>query len=1151
MSRAAQLVIAMLVAISTTTRTAIAENFHVHWLNMSTTLSGATIANGASVPTNSVFAVPGVGLVTVTFTANTPTHARQVPLSSFGMDNGSLPGGGDNHVWTHFEDFNRINGSDFTWSITYTFPTQPAGSVYFGTNGLGRNTATEATTVTVCRNGNFLGDWGDPTDLGPTEFASGGGCFTMRNFLTGGSGRAWNTRLGVVQITDAGLTSLTAQVAQLAGDGIGVAIGFKTPCTQPPGNMVAWWTLDEPGPATAFDMINVHNGAHVAGSGGNISFIAGYAGGAYEFGATKAYVGAGKDVGNFKGDFTVDAWVKLDDPVTGSCGTVIAKEFGGISTLAGYRIFVNNEGKVCCSVGLGAGAITIPDIERLNPGWNHVTVKARRFPDVAVYLPPQFPFQPPIKVWRSGYNVNLFVNGWWRNSNNVSRTGTKADKGPFTVANPGEFRIGQYSENHQACEARLAVDEVELFDRVISDDESFGLAMQPKCKCRAEVCSVVQYGQGEIHRTVMIRIWNDGPTGSIPWTIEPCIAGDTRLSFSSQSPSSVLVPRGSYVDINVTITLSAADILDANGACFKVTTLGCSGRSIAYGRAIGLTELPGEIQCVVEPMPCFQVISVKPDTGSGGGTAVTMRIRNTSNAAADLSWFVRERPMDGDSMVSVLRLNGLPPGTPTSPAALHIPANSTASVTVDVSFAMAQALGATHLELLLGAVGDPDPTVASDMSLVSDERCGVGFNGWMNVVPDSTPPAERSEGTIVFDAPNRRLVLFGGYDGSYLNDVWTADMGPTPVWTRLTPAGTPPVGRASHTAIYDAPRHRMIVFAGSDGSAYRNDVWALSLDAGAETWIPLTPAGSAPPQRRSHSAIYDAVGDRMIIFGGYFYRNDTWALSLSGAPVWQQLNPSGPLPSARQGHSAVYDAQEQRMITFGGEDGGDYQSDVWILTLDASPAWISIPQTGAVPSPRRFHYAALDSATRVLNIFGGEGNGGLESDVWSLPLADPTRWTETTPGAAAGPGVRTVAMGPGRDVDGLLYLFGGIDSTSANGDLWALPGNRLCSDFAPVLGVPSMSDASTGVRLLAAPNPFRATTAITFTLPARQVVSMGIYDVAGRAIRKIEAGAKGPGPVSIRWDGLDSDKNPAHPGIYMVKVRFGTQTALGRLVRVY
>ena len=71
------------------------------------------------------------------------------------------------------------------------------------------------------------------------------------------------------------------------------------------------------------------------------------------------------------------------------------------------------------------------------------------------------------------------------------------------------------------------------------------------------------------------------------------------------------------------------------------------------------------------------------------------------------------------------------------------------------------------------------------------------------------------------------MIVFGG--GASLADLWALDLGGVPSWSALTSTGTPPTGRTGHTAIYDPVRDRMIVFGGSSGGVRLSDVWALDL----------------------------------------------------------------------------------------------------------------------------------------------------------------------------------------------------------------------------------------------------------------------------------------------------------------------------------
>ena len=133
---------------------------------------------------------------------------------------------------------------------------------------------------------------------------------------------------------------------------------------------------------------------------------------------------------------------------------------------------------------------------------------------------------------------------------------------------------------------------------------------------------------------------------------------------------------------------------------------------------------------------------------------------------------------------------------------------------------------------------------------------------------------------------------------------------------------------------YDPASNRMIVFGGRDREGKNlNDVWVLvgANGIGAHQWVELIKNGAAgsPPARSGHSTVYDSANNRLIVFGGCGgycvpVLNDVWVLSnangLGGTPVWTQLPlPNG--PAARTNAAASYDAVNNRLIVFGGQDG--------------------------------------------------------------------------------------------------------------------------------------------------------------------------------------------------------------------------------------
>jgi len=227
--------VAMIVA-AAAIRPSSAATIPIDWLDMPPT------PFGSSVPNNSVFNLPGVGPVTVTYSIPaTFTDARNFNGC---LQNGSLTFGPDTYNWVNHELFATVlnTGPDplvpVQWTITYTFPsTLSAGTVFVGIAGLGATTSFGggASTATVNQNGTFLGDWsGGCGPWGPTQYTGGVGTFQMQNSLTapGGVDPHWNTPLGVVQINDA-VSSVTLIFNQLRGDGVGGNIGYFDPHITP------------------------------------------------------------------------------------------------------------------------------------------------------------------------------------------------------------------------------------------------------------------------------------------------------------------------------------------------------------------------------------------------------------------------------------------------------------------------------------------------------------------------------------------------------------------------------------------------------------------------------------------------------------------------------------------------------------------------------------------------------------------------------------------------------------------------------------------------------------------------------------------------------------------------------------------------------
>lgn len=71
------------------------------------------------------------------------------------------------------------------------------------------------------------------------------------------------------------------------------------------------------------------------------------------------------------------------------------------------------------------------------------------------------------------------------------------------------------------------------------------------------------------------------------------------------------------------------------------------------------------------------------------------------------------------------------------------------------------------------------------------------------------------------------------------------------------------------------------------------------------------------------------------------------------------------------------------------------------------------------------------------------------------------------------------------------------------------------------------------------PNPFNPLTEIKYKIPARSLVRLHIYNVAGRLVRVVKDEIQEAGTYSVYWDGLDSGGNRVSSGIYFCRLTSG------------
>ncbi|MDI6808237.1 MAG: kelch repeat-containing protein [Candidatus Eisenbacteria bacterium] len=110
------------------------------------------------------------------------------------------------------------------------------------------------------------------------------------------------------------------------------------------------------------------------------------------------------------------------------------------------------------------------------------------------------------------------------------------------------------------------------------------------------------------------------------------------------------------------------------------------------------------------------------------------------------------------------------------------------------------------------------------------------------------------------------VLIFGGRDGMRLfNDLWSLNMANF-TWHQITSSGSVPPKRSGHAGALTESENELLVFGGWAG-AHVNDLW--SFDIQNETWSEVGASGDIPPGSEFVSFVSDTSARRCYLFGGF------------------------------------------------------------------------------------------------------------------------------------------------------------------------------------------------------------------------------------------------------------------------------------------
>ncbi|MCI4365229.1 MAG: kelch repeat-containing protein [Thermoplasmata archaeon] len=299
--------------------------------------------------------------------------------------------------------------------------------------------------------------------------------------------------------------------------------------------------------------------------------------------------------------------------------------------------------------------------------------------------------------------------------------------------------------------------------------------------------------------------------------------------------------------------------------------------------------------------------------------------------------------------------------------------------------------------LLFGGYG---PLSGGALGYLND-TWGWDSGVWTQAPDPKYSPSARAFGSIAWDTVAGQVVYFGGYGPTgYLNDTWAWLGSPVTGSWHLINTTTAPSPRANATMVFDAVDGHVILFGGQYGSTVYGDTWAYygyhnrtgTSNIFEGHWV-LTHPPASPPARTAASMVYDSSDGYTLLFGGHGAGtttafNETWIYK---AGNWTKLTTTL-APAARFGAAMgddPFDAartvsanNKSAVVLFGGETtSGAYLGDTWTFYAGA---WTLRPNSGTPPPfPGAFEAIGSDILDGNPEMFGGT-NGYPMGGFWTF-----------------------------------------------------------------------------------------------------------------------------------------------------------------------
>jgi len=446
----------------------------------------------------------------------------------------------------------------------------------------------------------------------------------------------------------------------------------------------------------------------------------------------------------------------------------------------------------------------------------------------------------------------------------------------------------------------------------------------------------------------------------------------------------------------------------------------------------------------------------------------------------------------------------------------------------------------------------------------------VDDSGWRRLPASGAPVPIRSQEMVVGVPSRDEVLVIGGWSPRPYSEptagIWACllETGAGRLVPFLADSG---VGFVESTAILDARRNRLLVYAGNGQS-----LWALDL-GDTMKWRMLSNFRFPGGIRTLPAMVIDPVRDRLLLIGGGYwdggsgiYYNDVWETSLGDGVHWQPLQTGGVALSRRMGSTAIYDAAHDRVLLVAGfRDGLNYSDDldpIYALDLTDSLRWRTLGWEGS-EAPNLIGASVAPDLDHN-RLFASQG-----SSLFLINWEDDVPKSIAPMTAIASAGAVSIRSGTAPGSNFAMHLERSIDA----GVHWSLVAVLKPAADGSVVGSDTLPDgvSRAGYRLTAIrageevvlartwlgvgapaalrvtgvrPNPGPGAFSIEIALPSDADVTLRLYDLAGRRAvpdwrRRLSGGDH---LIASPWQGA------LRPGLYLLQASDGQQSSTTRVV---